>query len=146
MASAPNTSVPEQRTSYTRCEEASNGTPVSAGGANGRHVDVSFQDQPINALAINPHPRRTVYAGTDDGLFVSMGGGEHWRATRAATLLARGINDLATIRPEPSSTSAATPARGSRRTRRPESGRRVASAAKLVRIRVGPRLPPLPAL
>jgi photosystem II stability/assembly factor-like uncharacterized protein len=65
------------------------------GGANWSDLKVSFKDQPVNGLAVNPHARQTVYAGTDHGLFVSTDGGEHWHRYQGGDLLARGINDLA---------------------------------------------------
>jgi photosystem II stability/assembly factor-like uncharacterized protein len=65
------------------------------GGASWRDLNVSFDDQPVNALAVNPHARQTVYAGTGHGLFVSTDGGKHWRRYEGGDLLARGINDLA---------------------------------------------------
>ena len=65
------------------------------GGTNWRDLNVSFGDQSVNALAVNPQGREQVYAGTDDGLFVSSDGGESWRRYDGGDLLARGIWDLA---------------------------------------------------
>jgi photosystem II stability/assembly factor-like uncharacterized protein len=65
------------------------------GDANWRDLNVSFHDQPVNALAVNPHAGQTVYAGTDHGLFTSTDGGEHWHRYQGGELLTRGINDLA---------------------------------------------------
>jgi hypothetical protein len=58
---------------------------------------VSFRDLPENrvtALVVNPHAGRTVYAGTDSGLFFSSDGGENWRRYAGGDLLARGIESL----------------------------------------------------
>ena len=69
------------------------------GGANWRDLNMSFRDplseDRVTALAVNPHARNKVYAGTDSGLFVSSDGGESWRHYKGGNLLARGIYDLA---------------------------------------------------
>jgi photosystem II stability/assembly factor-like uncharacterized protein len=69
------------------------------GGANWRDLNVRFRDplseDRVTALAVNPHARKKVYAGTDSGLFVSRDGGESWRHYKGGGLLARGIYDLA---------------------------------------------------
>ena len=69
------------------------------GGANWRDLNMSFGDplseDRVTALAVNPHARNKVYAGTDSGLFVSSDGGESWRHYKGGDLLARGIEDLA---------------------------------------------------
>jgi photosystem II stability/assembly factor-like uncharacterized protein len=63
------------------------------GGANWRDLNVSLKG--VTALAVNPRAGKTVYAGTDSGLFLSRDGGESWRRYDGGDLLARGIDDLA---------------------------------------------------
>jgi photosystem II stability/assembly factor-like uncharacterized protein len=49
------------------------------GGATWRDLDGGFATSFFNAVAVNPHAPRVVYAGGGSGLFVTVDGGETWR-------------------------------------------------------------------
>jgi photosystem II stability/assembly factor-like uncharacterized protein len=49
------------------------------GGATWRDLDGGFATSSVNAVAVHPHTPRVVYAGGDNGLFVTADGGETWR-------------------------------------------------------------------
>jgi photosystem II stability/assembly factor-like uncharacterized protein len=49
------------------------------GGATWRDLDGGFATSSVNAVAVNPHAPRVVYAGGANGLFVTVDGGETWR-------------------------------------------------------------------
>jgi hypothetical protein len=63
----------------------------------------------VNSIAIDPINPDIVYAGTDNGAFISFDGGEQWGEVNEGLLGALVIYSIATDPTDPSNVFAATP-------------------------------------